>query len=444
MRSLSTKLTLAFVAVGLAGILLVAWVTAFRTRIAFDRFLLLSQETLVSRLVSYYELNGSWVGVDQQAEIREIAGRLPVALVDDKQQLVFGAPPGRLRTLTAEQFGNGQPILVDDEEVGRLFLIDSVWAQRGRPQASRLASPESQFVRTLNRTLMFSASGAVLLALLAGSLLAQSLTKPIREMTDASHKIAAGNLDVQVPIRSKDELGELATAFNKMSGDLSQAEQARLQMTSDIAHDLRTPVTVILGYTESLRDGILPATPEAFDVMHSEAEQLSHLIADLRTLSLADAGQLKLNKRLVAARELLAHTQAAFAPLAEQREVTILMAAANELPLLDADADQIERALANLMDNALRYTPRGGRIVLSAENDQPNRISLRVADSGPGIDAEHLPYVFDRSYRADQSRTGGQSGLGLAIVKSIVEAHGGSVGVRSDRGAVFTLTLPIS
>ncbi|RIK18387.1 MAG: hypothetical protein DCC51_10670 [Anaerolineae bacterium] len=229
-----------------------------------------------------------------------------------------------------------------------------------------------------------------------------------------------------------------------MSADLAHSNQLRRQMTADIAHDLRTPLSVILGYSEALADGKLPGTAETYDAMHRQAQHLSRLIEDLRTLSLADAGQLSLVLRPVEPRGLLEHTALAYLPAAEARGIQLTLEDADTPPII-VDPDRILQVLGNVVSNAIRHTPEGGQISLSAvaEND---RVILRIRDSGPGIPSEDLPHIFDRFYRGDKARTSDEaSGLGLAIARSLVEAHGGRITVENvPGGASFAIALPVA
>ncbi len=247
-------------------------------------------------------------------------------------------------------------------------------------------------------------------------------------------------------MRTADELGQLAASFNQMSTDLATSNQLRRQMTADVAHELRTPLSVILGYTEALADGKLHGKPAIYDAMYGEARLLSHLVDDLRTLSLADAGELTLNRVFLSPLECLERTAASHAALGSQRNITIDVQAAPDLPLIDVDRERIAQVLGNLVSNALRYTPDGGSVTLSA-SAAGRDVLLQVSDTGPGIDPKHLPFIFKRFYRADESRqANGESGLGLAIARSLVETHGGTIRAENggNGGAVFTVTLPAS
>jgi signal transduction histidine kinase len=280
----------------------------------------------------------------------------------------------------------------------------------------------------------------MLVALVVGVLLARTLTRPLRALTEATHRMAGGALEQEVPVKSKDEIGELASAFNQMSRALARANNARRQMTADVAHELRTPLTVIAGYIESMRDGTLKPTPERLAVIYSEVEHLQDLVGDLRVLSQADAGELRLNKQPLSPHELLQQAQAAFEHQAAQKGVRLELKVAEGMSPITADETRLTQVLANLISNALRFTPEGGTIELGGGMDG-GRIVFTVRDTGPGIAPDMLPFIFDRFYRADKSRAQetDESGLGLAIAKAIVEAHGGTIKAESKPGAGTTL-----
>ena len=333
-----------------------------------------------------------------------------------------------------QQLSQAVPVLVNGATVGTVYLS-------GTPGRSTAA--ESYLAGT-DLALGAAALIAVLVALALGALLARLVTRPVRDLTNAARQIASGALGQQVPVRSRDELGLLASQFNAMSADLARATELRQRMTADIAHDLRTPLTVIAGYLEALRDEGLRPTPARFTAMYDETQVLLRLVEDLHTLSLADAGELVLRRQRVDPAQLLARVAQTYGDVAARAGVELHVEVASGLPLLDVDAEQLTRALGNLVSNALRYTPPGGQVTLRAER-APGGVALVVADTGIGIAAEHLPNLFERFYRADEARhqVAGGSGLGLAIVRSIIEAHGGEVEVRSTvgQGTTFTVTL---
>ena len=451
MRSLTLKLTLAFLFVGLIGALLVAVFVGLRTQSEFGQFVSdRYQQDLIDELGSYYQQNGSWDGIDAIAfrlpprHPGDKAGymRAPVALVDNTDVVVYGSQRYQIgQKLTRSELRQAIPVEVNGQVVGSMVLDLPAEADRRADP-----SPEADFLRRINLAILLSALGATAIALVLGILLARAISRPVRELTEATQIVALGDFGHQVPVRTQDELGELAKSFNQMSADLAQASQLRRQMTADIAHELRTPLSVILGYTEALSDGKLHGSPGMYQAMYGEAQLLSHLVDDLRTLSLADAGELTLNRLPVAPGDCLERTAASQAALAAHQSVEVRVQVAPNLPLIEADRERIAQVLGNLMSNALRYTPAGGTITLSAEAGAES-VLLRVSDTGPGIEPDHLPHIFQRFYRADESRTtNDESGLGLAIAKSLVEAHGGTITVESTvgQGTTFTVALPAS
>ena len=447
MRSLTLKLTLAFLFVGLIGAMLVALFVQQRTQSEFNQFVAdRGRSSLIATLTQHYEATGSWQGVASVVQ-RERAGQpgsygypSPIMLWDVDGRVVFGGGPHAAGSYVSERDrARGEPIKVGGEIVGWLGGENKYH----RPGAG---SPEADFLARVRRAIAYGALGATSLALLLGIVLARTLTHPIRDLTAATQAIAKGGLGRQVTVRSQDELGTLAASFNQMSADLEHASALRRQMTADIAHDLRTPLSVLLGYTEALRDGKLRATQDIFDTMHIEAQHLQHLIDDLRTLSLADAGELSLSRQPLAPQALLDRAASVYSAQAREQQVAIAVQVPAGMPEVEVDPERMAQVLGNLLSNALRYTPAGGRIMLSTEA-QDKTVRLRVEDTGAGIAPEDLPHVFERFYRADPSRQhDGASGLGLAIAKSIVEAHGGSIAVESTlgKGTTFSISLPIS
>jgi len=445
MRSLALKLTLAFLVVGLAGVVLVAIFITRQTRREFDQFVAdRYQYELLNDAVDYYATNGSWEGIRKAIPWQRGQGNKmspPVSLLDDDGRVIFSSIPAYTVGDKPANTGNDTnrvPVEVDGAVVGYLLFGGRFGSGNFRDP------PEVNFLARLNRAVILGSVVASLLALILGVILAGTISRPVRELTAATSAVAGGDLGHQVPVRTQDEIGELAQSFNKMSADLAHSNQLRRQMTADIAHDLRTPLSVILGYSEALADGKLPGTAETYDAMHRQAQHLSRLIEDLRTLSLADAGQLSLVLRPVEPRGLLEHTALAYLPAAEARGIQLTLEDADTPPII-VDPDRILQVLGNVVSNAIRHTPEGGQISLSAvaEND---RVILRIRDSGPGIPPEDLPHIFDRFYRGDKARTSDEaSGLGLAIARSLVEAHGGRITVENvPGGASFAIALPVA
>jgi signal transduction histidine kinase len=459
LRSLTVKIALVVLAVSLISVGLVALFSGWVTVREYDNLLLAQIESsFADGAATYYETRGSWVGfngalleaLQPGMEPRRFGGRrgmmgggepatlFPFVLVDADGCVV--GPPGPSfgpgDCLDAQQLRAGKAVEVAGTRVGTVLATGAVVVRDPR---------EELFLERINRGLLWGAVGAGIVALLLGVGLATTLTRPLRRLTDAIHAMAAGNLEQRVEVRAQDEIGELAGAFNRMSAELSQSNQLRKQMTADIAHELRNPLMVMTGYIEALREGVLRPTPERFDVMYEEAQRLQRLVADLRTLSLADAGELALNRQPVAPATLLARVAEAYAPAATQKGVRLVQEDGGALPAVVVDAERMGQVLANLVANALRHTPAGGEVRLGVQA-AAGGVALVVKDNGEGIPPDVLPRIFERLYRGDRARgqDGDESGLGLAIARSLVTAHGGSITVASEvgSGSTFTVQLP--
>ena len=303
--------------------------------------------------------------------------------------------------------------------------------------------PAQLALNTINRSLILAAVSAGAVALLLTVTLSRGIVGPVAALTLAARRMEQGDLSQRVAVRGRDEIGALAHAFNAMAEGLSVSEQLRRQMVSDIAHELRTPLTNIRGYLEAVRDGVVAPRPEVIDSLYEESLLLNRLVEDLQDLALAEAGQLRLRRQAVAIGEVAERALAALPPQAAGPRVRLELPEA--LPLVEADPERVGQVLRNLVTNAQHHTPPDATITISARAEA-GEVAIVVADTGAGIAPEHLPFVFERFYRADQARArvAGGAGLGLAIVKQIVEAHGGRVAVSSvlGSGSVFTFTLP--
>jgi signal transduction histidine kinase len=445
-RSLTFKLIVAFLLTSVLGVGLAAVVARQVTTFEFSRFVMGQQRNeFVANAAAYYQMNGSWAGAGEYFRKLDAPPPEPGApprppqfvLADRNGVAVTPVQPYRVGDrIPPDVLAHGVPVEAAGRRVGT--VIDAA-------RAPALSPRELQYLASTNRALSLAALGAAVVALLAGIVLARNLTRPLRDLIQAIQAMTRGELKQQVPVRSTDELGALTRAFNQLSADLVHSNELRRQMAADIAHDLRTPLTVINAYVDGLRDGVFKPTPARFEAMHTEVQHLQHLVEDLRTLSLADAGELPMQRVPVACPALLERLAAAYAPQAEARAIALQVSVESGLPEIVVDPERMIQVLGNLVINALRYTPPGGRIELSARW-QGSAVALAVQDNGVGIAADALPHVFDRFYRGDPARNqqDGESGLGLAIAKSIVEAHGGKIELHSElgRGTTFMLLLP--
>lgn len=445
--SLTVKWILTLLLSSLIGVALVGLFAYWTTIQEFDRFRTeTAEQDFITDVTEYYELQGTLEGIDgylrgneADPDGRPNFARLMYTLVSNEGVILSGSGPfNRGETLAPELLASAIPLTVDGELIGYTLNAEP---------PSGLSPQEQDYLNNTNRALLVGIVGASSVAILVGLLLSRQFLRPLSELTTAITAMKTGDLNQQVPVTTNDELGQLAEIFNQMSSELYRANQLRKQMTADIAHDLRTPLHVMSGYIEAMRDGSLPPTPERFEAMNQEANLLKRLIEDLRTLSLADANALKLNYYPADIQDLFQQTQDTFSHITAQEGVTIQTQIDGEIPLIQIDQERMRQVLANLISNALRYTPAGGQITLHAQalNDT---VELIVQDTGAGIPSDKLENIFERFYRVDESRheSQGESGLGLAIVKSIVEAHKGKIHAMSvvGQGTSFIISLPLT
>jgi signal transduction histidine kinase len=434
MRSITTKLILAFLFISLLSICTMVILTRFSTRREFDKFVSNQYEAeLLENLGNYYQENNSWDGVDQvhigyMHNQMGYAGQPSNFCVTDLDGIVvrgsFSHEVGDV--VSMESLENAISIKADQKTVGYLLIE--------RPP-DRRDPMQDEFSKRIDFSLLFTAIGTIIMAFLFGALISQTITKPIRELTSATHAMASGKLGQQVIVRSKDEIGELAQSFNKMNDDLARSFNLRKQMTADIAHELRTPLSLIIGHAEGVHDGVLPPSHENFEIIREEAGRLEKMVNDLRTLSLADAGELSLEFQSVDINKLLSDIKTHYRVQLNQKRITLDLEPDSDLLQVDLDPIRFSQVLMNILDNAIRYTPDDGRIII-ATKQLLDKAQISLQDSGEGVTPEEASHLFDRFYRADESRTrdDGGSGLGLAIAKSIVEMHHGRIWAESEKG----------
>ncbi|NJD58518.1 MAG: HAMP domain-containing protein [Anaerolineae bacterium] len=350
--------------------------------------------------------------------------------------------------LSAAELSNGAPVLVDGTLVGTVLVTPNNIAGAN--------TPAGQYLASVNQSIIISAIIAGIISLVLGAALFFYVTAPLRQLNKAAGAISRGDLSQRVDIRSKDELGELSQTFNQMAENLDRAEIQRKRLIADVAHELRTPIAVMQANLEAMLDGVLPLDEEQVAALLNETLSLKRLVGDLRLLSLVESGELKLEKQLIEVDALIRELVDRINVQVHENGVLLELDMADNLPAVMVDPGRITQVLNNLLGNALRYAAQGGKIMVSAQKspESPGFIKVSVTDTGSGIDPADLPHIFDRFYRADQSRAhaSGGSGLGLAIVKQLVEAHGGKVSVSSPifskgdqpgYGTRFTFTLPI-
>ena len=481
-NSLLIKLLGTFILVIAIDAMVTYWMTSQSTQNAFSVYSSRSGQTWAQRLApvlaDYFTQNGSWVGVETliQSDIVGTGvgithpmgngggagqgmglGRLfagggmgqRIILADQKGYIVFdtrGVPDGKL--LSSADLSNGTAITVANDRVGTVIVTPNDFATPG--------TPAGEFLSSVNQSILISAGIAGALALLLGAVLFIQITAPLRQLKNVAHAIAGGDLSRRVTIQSHDELGDLGRTFNHMADNLVRAETQRHNLVADVAHELRTPLAVIRANLEGIRDDVLPMDLQHINAVYSETLLLNRLVDDLRLLSLAEAGELKMECSWIDPEQMINQVLERMTPQARQKNIHFESEIQEDLPKIWGDTDRLTQVLNNLLTNAMRYTHEHGTIRLSAAilPNEVDMIKIAITDTGSGIEPEILPYVFDRFYRADKSRTrsSGGSGLGLAIVKQLVEAHGGMVAAESpvfhdenqrSYGTKILFTLPI-
>jgi len=328
-----------------------------------------------------------------------------------------------------------QPLLVREGFVRAIKLPLFVASQR-------------LFLANFNRSLWFAGGTATLLAVIAGLLLARRLSHPLQELHDAVTGVAAGNLQQEVGLRGGGELEDVASAFNTMAHRLRESERQRQELLAAVAHELRTPLSIIEGNLEAMLDGVREPTPDLIATLHTQSALLSQLVTDLRDLSLADARQLSLSRRPVDLVALCRESVDAMSLWIEEHKVTVEVRGEGDTTA-DVDPDRLRQVVQNLLHNAVRFTPAGGQVRITVKEiarDRGRWVALEVEDEGPGIPPENLTRVFEPFYRADpsRSRASGGTGMGLAVVRLLVQVHGGDARAenRPGGGSRFVVQLP--
>ena len=331
----------------------------------------------------------------------------------------------------------------------------SVPTADGGSVTAMIRSPSGGFLGRLSATAGFLQSVwwqfllvgvvAASISLVVARLMARGMTQPLRDMAAAARRMEVGDYSVRVETRSRDEVGQLATAFNRMSGELEHLEQSRRDLVANVSHELKTPIAAIQAHLENLSDGVEQPDPATLEVMLAQVERLGRLVDQLLDLSRLESGEVPLRIERLPLQPLVDELISEIEVALGGRGVDVRNDVPADLPALSADRERVHQVLFNLIDNAVRFTPAGGHVTVSARR-RNGSVEVVVADTGSGISAEHLPRLFERFYRADPARARGDggTGIGLAIARSVVEAHGGQIRARSQpgRGSVFTFDLP--
>jgi signal transduction histidine kinase len=301
-----------------------------------------------------------------------------------------------------------------------------------------------RFLEAIHHHMFWGVLVALIFTLLFTYLLTSWVLRPLLQITAITKKVADGNYSERVNVVSRYEGGQLADAFNHMAENLEMIESLRKNMVADISHELRTPLTNLRGYMEGLSDSVIPPTRETFQMLEQEVLRLVNLVDDLQQLARADAAKAFLDCKELSLHELLGQIMELYRPNFQEKEIDVQWQLDPGSELVTADRDKLLQAIRNLADNAWKYTPRRGSVTISAQCTADG-IKTVFTNSGAMIAEKDIPYLFERFFRADRSRSrdAGGAGIGLAIVKELIEAHGGAVGAESDAGGTRVwFTLP--
>ncbi len=417
-----------------------------------------SAEARVARLKlaleEHYAQNKGWVEVQPFLErVGPVYGKWLV-LKDEDGRIVGDSRPnrkdgrfGRPRSrdgITVNMYESDprKAALINEmkREIGELIVAsDDLPPPLADPPLSRLS-------QTVNRSLLWAGLVAGGGGLLLVTMMSSSALAPVRTLTGAARRLGRGDLSQRVPVQGEDEVGQLARTFNSMAEGMEQAETQRRNLVADVAHELRSPLSNIQGTIEAMRDGLMDRGDSSLDMLHEQTLHLSHLVDDLGLLAMAEAGDLRLDIKPDSVEDAARRSVEAFRARAEAKGVGLTVETAENLPLAAMDRQRTQQVIGNLLDNAIRHTPAGGRVSVHIDSTGSEAVSVAVRDTGRGIAEDDLPLIFERFHRIDPSRTRatGGAGLGLTIARRLVEAQGGTIRADSEigKGSTFTVELP--
>jgi two-component system sensor histidine kinase BaeS len=404
-------------------------------------------EMIKQAVISYYHSTGSLTGVDQILEMSNrmkmnmgsmmgnMGGAIEIIILDDQGEIVANTTEALKKDNT---MSIKEPLHINGETIGTMIAY---------PVASNSVTRlQQQFVQSVNLTILIGFLFASLVTLIIGYFLSKKITNPLSQLVSGIENVSKGNTKHRVSIDTKDEFRQLGEAFNQMADTLERVERIRKSLVADVAHELRTPLAIIRAKLESFQDGALEATDEVILNVSDEVYRLSRLVDDLQQLSLAESRTLQLNKKLTEINEFIESILSQFQWFAEEKEIRLHFSKSSTELFLEIDRDRMTQVVVNLLGNAIRYTPDNGTVTVNVKTEGQSVI-ITFRDTGPGIHDEKLPFIFERFYRADESRKRdeGGAGLGLSIAKSFVEVHGGNIIVKSNvgEGTEFEVSLPI-
>lgn len=354
-------------------------------------------------------------------------------LLDNNGKVIADTARTRIGKSGLDLTGKTENLIINGEKKGTLLLYQT-----------QFQKIEKEFIRSTNSAIVISIFITSILAVLFSIWISKKITNPLRLLVRSTKQITRGEKWNTVKISTKDEFHELGEAFNEMADQLDRNENVRQALVADVAHELRTPLSILQGKLESVQEGAIQPTEEVILELTDEVYRLKRLVSDLQQLSLAEAGKLPLNKQQVNIKQLINRVCSNLLWLADEKEISLKY---DNIPAqcdIEIDADRMTQVIVNLIGNALQHTPEQGSVEITSQETKDSLL-LKVSDTGPGIPEDALPFIFDRFYKRDPSRSRSDSGtgLGLSIAKGFIEAHGGAIDVDSklNKGTTFIITL---
>lgn len=452
-KGLEKRLAVLFVSIALVATLATALAGIYSARTLFSAYLEKNQslqaQNWAATFAEYYQQNNGFSGIENTNRPMQRGrgyGRMMGGgggsgfVLVQTDGLVLWDSSGMIsgQRLGQEQLSGAVPVVVNGATVG--LVVNTSHGLNG------LGTLEQDFVSSLTYYALIIGIIIGLAAVGLGIIMARPIVRPIHTMSEAAHRLAGGDLDCSIPVQGSDEIRQLAEDFNLMSESLRKSQIMRRNLTADIAHELRTPLTILRANLDELQVKTRDADQVIIANLQDEVLRMSKLVKDMEILALAETGNLRINKNQVRLEAVLDRI-APVLPEFEGRGVALEITLEPNLPEIMADPDRLLQVFLNLLSNALVHSPEGSKVFIRGAKKE-SFIEILIIDQGAGIDPAQLPYVFERFYRADTSRSRreGGMGLGLAIARSLVEAHGGQIGVESTvgQGSIFTFNIPIA
>ncbi|HEY77493.1 MAG TPA: HAMP domain-containing histidine kinase [Dehalococcoidia bacterium] len=461
-RLFATYALIVVICLGLVALLVTVLLQGYRDRLTMERLdnmarpIYVQVRSLVLGNVTSRQL---WANLEEQAQKNKVYIIMASSDGNIVRQITPGQPPYR-QPIAVPPGGLPQDILEPtqgrfENTEGRTYIFAAyplgtlATSEKVPIDTLILTVPQTGSVAilaSLFRPFLLAGIAALVISLILAFLFARSVYRPLKQVTGAARRIARGEYDQKIPVTSPREFGELAASFNDMAEKVDQSQQQLRHFVADVSHELKSPITAIQGFAQALVDGTAGdenTRLKAARIINDESKRMKRQVDELLELARMQSGQLKVNHEPVNLSELLEHCHELFSIQAQEKGIRLETAAESPVTVV-GDIDRLEQLFSNLLDNAIKNSPAGSEVRLTASRSAGGYTEVRVADSGPGIPPEQIPYVFERFYQVTGVRTG--VGLGLAIAREIVWAHGGTIEVRSEpgEGAEFMVKLPVA